>query len=198
MRWLVTGGNQGLGEQIIREISQHGEVESVSRSQGYDIKDHASRKSIAEMSLDFDVFVNNAFDGPPHKPWADFGQTKLMYQVFELWRAQNKKGYVFNVGSYATQTQVEHYLEFEFYRASKMALDHASYRATDAFLKNEVLFRTTLLRPGRLDTEKSRSKKNWTGNGHSLESLVSLMRLCLSLPGNTCVRDINLNVNLHW
>ena len=61
MKMLITGGNRGLGQFLSTTFS----ADSISRSTGLDITEHAVQ--IAERSLNYDVFVNNAFDGPPHK-----------------------------------------------------------------------------------------------------------------------------------
>ena len=65
MKTLVTGGNRGLGLQIVNRL----QADTVSRHAGYDITQDVGK--IAELSLQYDVFINNAFDGPPHEPWAN-------------------------------------------------------------------------------------------------------------------------------
>jgi NAD(P)-dependent dehydrogenase (short-subunit alcohol dehydrogenase family) len=108
MKMLVTGGNRGLGLTLVN----HFNAVSISRQQGYDITKQA--KEIAEQSLEFDIFINNAFDGPPHEPWANFAQTNLLYEVYQTWKANNKQGYIFNIGSVAEKSIVSPEPMFEF------------------------------------------------------------------------------------
>ena len=53
MKVLVTGGNRGLGKHLVEVFNGT----SISRADNLDItKDY---KSIAAMSLDYDIFINN-------------------------------------------------------------------------------------------------------------------------------------------
>jgi hypothetical protein len=83
MKMLVTGGNRGLGKHLVEEFSGT----SVSRSDGVDITRDTS--VIAEMSLNFDIFVNNAFDGPPQEAWGNFGQAQVYFAVYDAWKSAN-------------------------------------------------------------------------------------------------------------
>ena len=60
MKMLVTGGNRGLGEHLVNVFGG----DCASRANGFDINHNT--QEIATLSLEYDVFVNNAFDGPPH------------------------------------------------------------------------------------------------------------------------------------
>jgi hypothetical protein len=57
MKYMITGGNTGLG-LVLR---QYFGADSYSRGNGYDIVDQ--RDIIADLSLNYDVFINNAYDG---------------------------------------------------------------------------------------------------------------------------------------
>ena len=57
MKMLVTGGNRGLGEHLVHVFGGN----SASRVNGFDINHNT--QEIATLSLEYDVFVNNAFDG---------------------------------------------------------------------------------------------------------------------------------------
>ena len=111
------------------------------------------------------MFVNNAFDGPFQEPWANFGQVQLLWDVASLWQKQAKSGHIINIGSTGAHQVMAPVPAFETYRISKDALRSHSLQWTEAFRQNLVPFRTTLISPDRLDTELSRSRKNWTGNG---------------------------------
>lgn len=190
MKSMVTGGNRGLG----LAICQHYNADSFSRSTtGHDITKHC--QELAQISLDYDVFVNNAFDGPFQEPWADFAQVKLLFAVADLWRAQNKSGWIINIGSSGSEEVVAPDPSWETYRVSKAALKHHSQQWTRAFKANQVLFRTSLITLDRLDTELSRSRATWTGNGVDLHNVIDMIDLCLAAKQNTCIGEILAWVN---
>jgi len=191
MKFLVTGGNRGLG----LSLCEHFQADSVSRSTGYDITQAPDRQRIATMSLDYDVFVNNAFDGPFQEPWADFGQTKLLWTVADLWQKNQKTGHIINIGSVGSESVVAPDPGWETYRVSKAALKEHSRQWTRAFKENRVQFRTSLLTLDRLDTELSRCRPNWTDNGIELQDVIAYIKLLLDGKSNTCVEEITAWVN---
>jgi hypothetical protein len=80
MRTLITGGNRGLGLTLVEKLN----AESISRESGFDITRNVDE--IVAKSLDYDVFINNAFDGPPQESHANFGQTILLLKIFDAWK----------------------------------------------------------------------------------------------------------------
>lgn len=195
MKILVTGGTSGLGKHIAESGR---EALSLSRANGYNIINAEDRKRIAEESLNVDVFINNAFDGPPHEEWADLGQVRLLGDVYALWEKEQKSGYIINIGSIASLFPIREYHPFHFFRVAKLALDEASFACTKAFLNDIVPFRTSLIRFGRLNTELARSRDNWTGNGHDLSHISESIFHLVSSPKNTCVYSLDLDVNLKF
>jgi NADP-dependent 3-hydroxy acid dehydrogenase YdfG len=163
MKMLVTGGNRGLGEAICNRFNGV----SISREVGFDITKNV--KQIVELSEKYDVFVNNAFDGPFHESWANFAQTKLLFSVAKAWKELGKRGHIINIGSVGTERTV--------------AVD-------PEFKTGIVAFKTTLLTIDRLDTPLSQSRSNWTGNGLDLENICDYVDLILDSPDNTCVGEI--------
>lgn len=150
------------------------------------------------MSLDFDVFVNNAFDAAFEQPWADFGQVKLLAAVAETWKQNNKSGWIINIGGVASLDLVPPELLWEGYRVNKAALRFHSQQWARAFKQNEVLFRTSVLSIDRLDTPTGRARSSWNGNGHNLDDIVNIIDLCLDVQGNTCIEEITAWVNLAY
>lgn len=181
MKFLVTGGNRGLGKHIVEKF----DAESISKSNGYNISTDID--NIVSYSLNFDIFVNNAFDG-------DFSQTRLYYKLYEVWKNKQKNGYIINIGSSGNKTIVSPNNN-EFYRATKSSLEHASKQGTYAFRRNEVKFKTTLINFDRLDTELSRSRPNWTGNGVSLDDVTNFIELILTGQPNTCIEEVTFACN---
>lgn len=62
MKVSITGANQGLGKNIFDSFAPA--TVGFSRTNGFDIKNEADRKRIAQASLSSDIFITNAFDGP--------------------------------------------------------------------------------------------------------------------------------------
>jgi NAD(P)-dependent dehydrogenase (short-subunit alcohol dehydrogenase family) len=184
MKMLVTGGNRGLGLAICNRFNGT----SISREVGFDITKDIKR--ISQLSEKYDVFVNNAFDGPFQEPWANFAQTHVLYAVAKAWKELGKKGHIINIGSVGTEKLVAPIPEFETYRVSKASLKTHSLQWTESFKLKHVAFKTTLLTLDRLDTPLSRSRETWTGNGLDLENICDYIDLILKNPGNTCVGEL--------
>jgi len=189
MKMLVTGGNRGLGLTLVNYF----QARSISRQSGFDITKQINE--IAKLSLEYDVFVNNAFDGPPQEPWANFAQSNVYFAVYDAWVNANKAGYIFNIGSVGAKTLVAPDPRFETYRVSKAALEHASKQGTQAFRQNKVLFKTTLITLDRLDTELSRSRPTWTGNGIDLNDVCNFITYTSTVGQNTVIEEITMYCN---
>ena len=191
MKMLVTGGNRGLGQHLVDVFG----ADSVSRSTNLDITDDQAVKLIAQQSLNYDVFVNNAFDGPPHETWANFGQAQMYFAVYDAWKTAGKSGWIFNIGSVGEKNVVAPEPRFETYRVAKAALAHASRQGTQSFKQNLVQFRTTLITPDRLDTELSRGRPTWTGNGINLKDISNFITYAISVDPNTVIEEATFYVN---
>jgi len=192
MKVLITGGNRGLGKHLVDAFNGV----SVSRADNLDItKDY---KSIATMSLDYDIFINNAFDGPPQEAWANFGQVHVLEAVYDAWNQNNKTGHIYNIGSVGEKTVVAREPSFETYRVAKAALAHASKQCTASFKASQVPFKTTLITLDRLDTELSRSRATWTGNGITLNDVVNFINYSSTLNDNTCIEEITFYCNFEY
>jgi hypothetical protein len=187
---LITGGNRGLGLELANTFN----ATSIQRENGWDITKDVQR--IAEASLNYDVFINNAFDGPPQEEWANFAQTQLYMAVYSLWKSHNKTGWIFNIGSAGEKSIVPPEPSFETYRVAKAALSHASKQGSKAFKDNLVAFKTTLITIDRLDTELSRSRPSWTGNGISLSDVTQFIVFTLDVAPNTNVEEVVMYCNL--
>jgi len=171
---------------------------SVSRTNGYDITNNEGIQKIVQESLKHNVFINNAFDGAPHEDWANFAQTNLYMAVYDAWKSANKSGVIINIGSVGGKSIVAPEPRFETYRISKAALSHASKQGSQSFKQNKVKFKTTLITLDRLDTELSRSRENWTGNGINLDDVYNFIDYCTNISNNTCIEEITLYCNLEF
>jgi len=192
MKYMITGGNRGLGADFVK----HFNGDSYSRSNGYDINKDIEK--IAQTSLDYDVFINNAFDGPFQEEWADFGQVKLLYAVADLWSKENKIGHIINIGSSGSESVVAPIPNFETYRISKSALKEHSRQWTRAFKENKVPFKTSLLTLDRIATELTRSRPTWTGNGINTADICHYIETIVNSQSNTCIEEIIAWVNFDY
>jgi hypothetical protein len=193
-RYYITGDNRGLG----KSLKEHFYGDGSSRSAGYDITNPEHIKLLAKESLHYDVFINNAFDGPPDEEWANFAQVNLLHAVYDEWKLNEKSGWIFNIGSIAEKHMDPAEPKWERYRVAKSALNYASKQSSAAFKNNLVNFKTTLITPDRLDTEFSRSKPTWTGNGVSCNDIIRFIEYCTSISSNTIVDEISLSVNFNY
>jgi len=192
MKYMITGGNRGLGLHLV----EHFQGVSCSRNTGFDITKNV--QEIAQQSLSYDVFVNNAFDGPPQEHWANFAQAQIYMAVYDTWKAAGKTGHIFNIGSTGSKSIIAPEPRFETYRISKAALEHASKQGTQAFKQHQVPFKTTLITLDRLDTELSHSRPNWTGNGVNLTDISNFIQYAISVSNNTVVEETTFYVDLDY
>ena len=185
MKYMITGGNAGLGLVLCERFAG----DSYSRGSGYDIVRDC--QDLAEISLDYDVFINNAYDGVLGDSWHGFGQTRLLHEVAMLWKELGKTGHIINIGGVGAEDTGPPAEGWESYNANKRALKHTSLQWTQAFRNAQVKFRTSLLTIDRLD-------KNNIGDGHDLSDIGDMVELCLDVRPNTCVGEIKAWVNLDY
>ena len=190
-RYYVTGNNRGLGLALADRFNADGS----SRATGLDITKDIDR--IVENSIHYDVFVNNAFDGPPDTEWANYAQVNLLQAVYKRWKELGKTGWIFNIGSVGEQTVVAPDPDFETYRVAKAALAHASKQCTQAYKQGLVKFKTTLITPDRLDTTLSRSRESWTGSAIDCKHIADFINWSVTINDATIIQEISLYANLN-
>ena len=191
-RYYITGNNRGLGLDLSKRFNADG----CNRTTGLDITKNIDQ--IVEASIHYDIFVNNAFDGPPDTEWACYAQVNLLQAIYKRWKQINKTGWIFNIGSIGEKSIVAPDPEFETYRVAKSALSHASKQCTQAFKQNLVKFKTTLITPDRIDTPLSRSRDSWTGNGIGTKDIADFIEWCVQAQPNTAIEEVVLCVNLDY
>lgn len=57
-----------------------------------DLSDSQAQRRLAQLSLDFDVFINNSYI-------SHFSQVQICRTVWTEWKKNNKKGFIINIGS---------------------------------------------------------------------------------------------------
>lgn len=203
VKMLITGTRRGLG----KALKLHFNADGVDRVDGFDLSNIDSLKAVAKKSLEYDVFINNAFEGPAAAEYSNFGQTKLLYEVFYAWEAANKTGHIFNIGSIGEKIIKPPIPMAETVWCAKAALAHASKQCTVAFKENKVPFKTTLLTMAKLDVPHMRGDPDaepgwqsttWTGNGIDVQNIANAINFSLGCTGNTVVEEITLLLNLYY
>ena len=189
-RYYITGNNRGLG----LVLSDYFKADGCSRQSGKDITKDVD--TIANESLHYDVFINNAFDGPPDSEWANYAQVNILQAVYKKWKEAGKTGWIFNIGSSGEKTIVAPEPDWETYRVSKAALNHASKQCTKAYKDGIVNFKTTLISPDRLDTPLSRSRESWQGGGIDCTDIAKFIDYVVGLTDPAVVEEISISVNI--
>lgn len=142
MRIAVTGHTKGLGAEFKTHYESLGHtVLGFSRRNGYDLRNWAKLQSMLEQIKDCDMLISCA------KP--DFVQTILLYEIYKLWRGQDKT--IVNISSALTAipTNPPHLFDdpmMDLYRTSKLSLNEASEQLS---FKSE-LPQIMLVKPGHL------------------------------------------------
>jgi hypothetical protein len=118
--YAITGQTSGIAKRLYKHL--HPDAVGFSLSNGYDITNANSRARIIEESKDCDVFINNAT--------ADFGQTLLFLELFNLWKDQNKT--IINVGSRIAEIKILPNDRHDLlkYQAEKLILKEMSNRVS--------------------------------------------------------------------
>lgn len=181
MKTLVIGGGEGIGKEVVDYFAPNSL--NMSRRTGNDITNPISRETIAEMSLDFDAVLNHAYCG-------DMSQWHMLKKLYEVWRDANKKGYIFHTGSYSTYTI--NWNPDSSYTDLKKASDELARKISKRCENNVLPFKLTNIRPGMLDTPRSRAKPHWEGNGIRGIDFAKLMEYLYNLPWDLCVPQIIL------
>jgi hypothetical protein len=120
MKVAITGHTRGIGKRLYDRLNPN--ALGFSLSTGYDITKASDRYKIIEESKDCDIFINNAT--------AEFGQTLLFLELFDLWRNQNKT--IINVGSRIAEIKIlpDNKQSLLKYQAEKIILKEMSSRVS--------------------------------------------------------------------
>jgi NAD(P)-dependent dehydrogenase (short-subunit alcohol dehydrogenase family) len=182
MKVLVIGGSKGIGKELV----QHFNGKSVSRQTGHNIQHPANRNTICQLSLDFDVVVNHAFCG-------DNSQNFMLKDLVDNWNHNNKDGYIFHTGTISTYFTKHDWNMYAVYKAQG---DEIAKRAAKKCQHGAYPFRLTNIRPGMLDTEKSRNKQHWPGSGVKNTTYVNIIEYLYNLPSDVIIPELILETRV--
>lgn len=179
MKILVIGGGSGIGKMVVDYFTPNSR--NVSRSTGFNIMNEKSREEIVEISLEYDAVLNHAFTG-------EMSQYIMLRDLYQGWKKAGHDGYIFHTGTYSTYSM--QWNVNSSYPDVKISSDELARKISKQCENNKVKFRCTNIRPGMLDTEKSREKPHWKGHGVTGFDFSRVIEFLYNLPKDLCVPQI--------
>lgn len=176
----ITGHTKGIGKGLYEYFTENGyEVHGFSRTNGYDLNEHETLRRIINETLDFDIFINNAFNN-----LGGFAQTELLRDLFPHWK--NKKGWIINISSVASDF-IAGREDLSPYPVTKIALDSYVKQLSWRLPRVNLL----LIRPGRVDTQLIQSI---SGKKLRVDDIVNTVDWVLSQPDDVHISEITIRV----
>jgi NAD(P)-dependent dehydrogenase (short-subunit alcohol dehydrogenase family) len=130
---IVTGHTSGIGSALFNYFSKNNTVIGVSKSTGFDITSAKDRLEIVSLSVDADIFINNAYNN------FDDSQLNMLIEITESWKNTDKL--IINVSSRYTHND-------HLYCTSKLKLDNF---CKEFEYKNPYILN---IKPGLVDTPR--------------------------------------------
>lgn len=185
MKVLVIGGSQGIGKDIVEHYAPNSF--SVSRTNGYNINKQEDRSKILDLSLEYDAVVNHAYCG-------NHSQTLMLMELIDKWKTDSKSGYIFNTGSITTYFSKTDYNVYAIYKAQQ---DDICKRAAKKFQEGVFNFKITNIRPGMLDTDRSRQKPHWDGTGVTKDNYIEVIEFLYNTKPNIIIPEIVIETTVN-
>ena len=181
---MLIGGTDGIGKQIVERFDA--DVYS-GKHGGYNIDHGPDRQELAEESLKYDVCIVHA-----HHPGTD-SQSKLVEKVAQTWEVNQKEGYIITTGSSMTyRTPRRNNYDVIRYMALKKQLDLIVKQISLRCEEGAAKFRITNIRPGFLDTPKSRAKEYFT-TGITGDEYCDIIEYLINSPKRLIFNEIVVN-----
>lgn len=146
MKKILLTGNTGYGlaAAIKNILEEENIIDTVSRSNGYDLTKEDIINTVALNSLNYDIFINNS-------ALYHFYQTWLFDTVWKTWKNSNKSGYIINIGSTTDRTTKG---SEWIYQIEKKSLREISNTRSLLSVWGETNIRVTYISFGSLNTPK--------------------------------------------
>lgn len=178
---LVAGNkNYGLSKSI---YNHYDNAVFLSRSTGYDLTDKQIQNQIAEISLNYDVFLSISC-------LYDFNQLLLVKQIIDKWIENDHSGYLIALGSRA-DTPVKG--NSKIYPVEKKSLRNYLQQISQmCSSENPVNFKVTYLSPGNLHTP-SMDKKFPNILKLECDYVVSVIEWLIQQPKNINISELCLD-----
>ena len=148
----ITGHTRGLGLELFNYFKIKN---GFSRSNNYDI---SNPNKIVNDALNYDVFINNAFD------WNNgFAQTELLQTFYK----HNYKGLIINIASSIETVVRDKVRPYDIYKRSLIDCSKQLYY---------LGFKTSVISPGAIDTGLG---KDFSGSKLNTKSIVNCINLII-------------------
>lgn len=184
MKVMYIGGPDNFGEAVIAKL----QADWFSRSNGYNIDDKQVRLTLAAKSIEYDAVILHAYS------LVD-GQNALLRDVCRTWMSNNHKGHIIVTGSIVT-----HNPDFSkddpknwVYAAQKSFTDKLCQMMSKKCTEGKYKFKTTIIKPGALDSHTSRSRPGFT-KGLQGSVFADTIAFILNLPNDVHVPEIVLDI----
>ena len=178
MKVLVIGGSKGIGKEIV----DHFNGDSLSRTvTPIDITREDDRKSILDISLNYDVVVLHAYTH-------DNSQTKLLRDLFDKWKEEKHDGYLFSSSSDASMPWRMKEGRDMLYSANKQSLNTVSHFIARQLQEGKAPMRHTNIIFGMLDTERARTKPQYN-NGVRGKDICKVIDTLYNLPKDCLIPE---------
>jgi NAD(P)-dependent dehydrogenase (short-subunit alcohol dehydrogenase family) len=176
---MLIGGPYSFGKNIAEWFG----ATHYSRSTGYDIDIVDSRKEIVNASLEYDVVFVHAYTRTDN-------QFNMIKEIAEAWQNNDHKGYIIVTGSISTyyDSFKGNFVNWE-YTSHKAATDKLCKILSKKFSEGTIRYKVTNIKPGMLDTEKSRNKPHFT-KGISGDTFCKIIENILDLPDDIIIPEI--------
>lgn len=171
---IVSGNkNHGVAAGIHTVMEKDYDITFCSRKTGYDLTTDDGRNRFVDLSLNHDVFINNA------ALWK-FNQTLLLESVWKAWHESGKKGHIINLGSTADR---QIYGGNWLYPAEKNALKHQSLSQSMSAISGSKI-KVTYLGYGYVKTPKI-EEKHPGKNKHDPIEIAKIIKWIIEYPVDT-------------
>jgi NAD(P)-dependent dehydrogenase (short-subunit alcohol dehydrogenase family) len=184
MKTMLIGGTDGIGKQIAERFDA--DVYS-GKHGGYNIDHQQDRQEIAEESLAYDICVVHT-----HVVGSD-AQSRLVSRIAQAWEQNEKGGYIFVTGSSISYRQPKRndYNTIR-YISTKAQLDAMVKQISLRYEEGQTKFRITNIRPGFLDTPKSRAKDYFT-EGITGDEYCDIIEYLINSPKRLIINEMVVN-----
>lgn len=151
MKSILVSGNPNYGlAQKIQELMP--ESNFCSRSSGYDLSQHKDMERVADLSLQYDVYISCSC-------LSQFRQVQLLEVIYHRWLKHQHHGQIIVLGSTAdTPVKGTHWIYPIEKKALRAYCRNLSMAALGSPQEAPSGIRVTYLSPGHLDTPKANAK----------------------------------------
>ena len=181
MKVMLVGGLNDFTQEIVNRFS----ADYYSRSNGYNIDDDDIRNTLAVKSLDYNVLILHTYT-------IHNSQTLLLQDVLRQWMDNDHDGQIIVTGSSSS-----HFVSYKpnpahwVYTSQKSSLDMLCKMVSKKCTEGKYKFKISVIKPGMLDSEKSRNKSYFI-KGVNNKVFTDTLEYIINLPKDIHIPEIVL------